>query len=91
MFLNADTKYRGNRLKDKVAIVTGDGQGIGWGIATCMAKEGAHVVVAEINEETGKKTVEELKALGSDAMFIKTDVKKKEDIDACVERTLDKF
>jgi 3-oxoacyl-[acyl-carrier protein] reductase len=91
VLLNADTRHRGNRLKDRVAIVTGAGQGIGWGIATCMAKEGAHVVVAEVNEETGEKVAEELKALGSDAMFVKTDVKKKEDIDACVEKTLDKF
>jgi 3-oxoacyl-[acyl-carrier protein] reductase len=91
VLLNADTQYRGKRLKDKVAIITGAGQGIGWGIATCMAKEGAHIVVADIKEETGLKTVEELKALGSDALFVKTDVKKKEDIDACVEKTLDKY
>ena len=91
MLLNADTKNRGKRLKDKVAIVTGAAQGIGWGIATCMAKEGANVVVADLNEEVGEKTAQELKKLGSDAMFMKVNVKNKDDIDNCVEKTLEKY
>lgn len=90
MLLNADTKFRGKRLQGKSAIVIGAAMGIGWGIATCMAKEGANVTVADINEEKGKETVEELKALGSDAMFVKVDCSKKEDIDNCVELTLKK-
>ena len=91
MLLNADIKYRGQRLKGKSAIVIGSAMGIGWGVATCMAKEGANIVVADINEEKGQETVEELKALGSDAMFVKVDCKSKEDIDNCVELTLQKF
>ena len=42
-----------NRLHDKVAIVTGAGEGIGRGVARCFAAEGAHVVIAKINQETG--------------------------------------
>lgn len=91
MILSPDVMRRGQRLKGKSAIVIGSAMGIGWGIATCMAKEGANVVVADINEEKGKQTVEELKALGSDAMFCKVDCSKKEDIDACVEATLQKY
>jgi len=62
------------RLKDKVAIITGAGQGIGRAYANRFAKEGAKIVVAEINEEIGRRTEQEVKALGADALFIKTDV-----------------
>ena len=62
------------RLKDKVAIITGAGQGIGRAYANRFAKEGAKIVVAEINEEIGRRTESEVKAAGSDALFVKTDV-----------------
>src|SRR3989337_239200 len=91
MLLNADTIHRGQRLKGKSAIVIGSAMGIGWGIAVCMAKEGANVVVADINEEKGRQTTEELKALGSDAMFVKVDCSRQEDIENVVEQTLRKY
>lgn len=62
------------RLKDKVAIVTGSGKGIGKGIALEFAKEGASVVVATIEEAEGKATEQEIRSLGGTAMFIQTDV-----------------
>ncbi len=62
------------RLKDKVAIITGAGQGIGRAYATRFAREGAKVVVAEINEEIGRRTEQEIKATGAEALFVKTDV-----------------
>jgi len=62
------------RLQDKVTIITGAGQGIGRAYANRFAKEGAHVVVAEINEEIGRRTEAEIKATGAEAMFVKTDV-----------------
>jgi len=62
------------RLKDKKAIVTGAGQGIGRSIALKMAQEGADVVIAEWNPETGNQTKKEVEALGRKALFMKVDV-----------------
>jgi NAD(P)-dependent dehydrogenase (short-subunit alcohol dehydrogenase family) len=62
------------RLKDKVAIITGAGQGIGRAYANRFAREGAKIVVAEINEEIGRRTEQEVKAAGGDALYVKTDV-----------------
>lgn len=62
------------RFKDKVAIVTGAGQGIGEAYALALAAEGAAVVVAEINEESGQQVADRIVAAGGKALFVKTDV-----------------
>jgi NAD(P)-dependent dehydrogenase (short-subunit alcohol dehydrogenase family) len=62
------------RLEGKTAVVTGAGQGIGAAIARCFAAEGARVVVAELNPETGAALAGELKAAGGSALFAPTDV-----------------
>ncbi len=62
------------RLKDKKAIVTGAGQGIGRSIALKLAQEGADVVVAEMNSDTGARTAKDVEALGRKAIFISIDV-----------------
>jgi 3-oxoacyl-[acyl-carrier protein] reductase len=62
------------KLKDKKAIVTGAGQGIGRSIALKMAQEGADVVIVEWNPETGNQTKKEVEALGRKALFIAVDV-----------------
>jgi len=62
------------RLKDKVAVITGGGQGIGRAYANRFAREGAKIVVAEINDEIGRRTEQEVKAAGAEALFVKTDV-----------------
>jgi len=62
------------RLKEKKAIITGAGQGIGRSIALKMAQEGADVVIAEINSNTGNKTKKEVEALGRKALFFPVDV-----------------
>ena len=62
------------RLSDKKAIVTGAGQGIGRSIALKMAQEGADVVIAEWNSETGNETKKQVEALGRKALFMKVDV-----------------
>jgi NAD(P)-dependent dehydrogenase (short-subunit alcohol dehydrogenase family) len=80
-----------DRLKDRVAIVTGAGQGIGRGIARRFAREGARVVVAEIDPETGPRTAGELEALGAEALCVRTDVARAEQIDAMVAAARERF
>jgi NAD(P)-dependent dehydrogenase (short-subunit alcohol dehydrogenase family) len=62
------------RLKDKKAIVTGAGQGIGRSIALKMAQEGADVVIAEWKSDTGNQTKKDVEASGRKALFVKVDV-----------------
>lgn len=68
-------------LDGNVAVVTGAGQGIGKGVARRLVLEGAKVVVAELNEQQGEQTAVELRELGGDAVFVKTDVSKKADVE----------
>lgn len=79
------------RLEDKIAIVTGSGAGMGKAIAVRFAAEGAHVVGAEIDEETGRRTAAEVEAHDRRGLFVKTDMAKIADIDAMVARTVETF
>ena len=76
------------KLENKIAIVTGAGQGIGRAIATKLAAEGATVVVTDINEATAKETAE---AIGGGAVGIRTDVTSRESVDAMVEQVRTQF
>jgi len=79
------------RLEGQVAIVTGAGQGIGRAIALTLAKEGAAVVVNDINLESAKKVADEIKSQGGQAQPIKADVSNREEVNTLVEKTLDNF
>ena len=78
-------------LKDKIAIVTGAGVGIGKAIALRYAKEGAHVVVAEINATTGQQTAAEVSAHDRRGLFVKTDLSNLSHINAMVAKTVETF
>jgi NAD(P)-dependent dehydrogenase (short-subunit alcohol dehydrogenase family) len=60
-------------IENKVAIITGAGSGIGKAIAILFAKEGAKVMVSDVNENGGNSTVDDIKQTGGDAFFIKAD------------------
>ena len=68
------------RLKDKVAIITGAGAGIGRAIAQLFASEGARVLVAEINDHSGRDTVEKIQQKGGEAIFCQTDISVEQDV-----------
>jgi 3-oxoacyl-[acyl-carrier protein] reductase len=76
------------RLKDKRVIVTGAGQGIGRSIALKMAQEGAHVVIAEMNPDTGNQTKKEAEALGRKALSFPVDVADQKQVRGMVEEVL---
>jgi NAD(P)-dependent dehydrogenase (short-subunit alcohol dehydrogenase family) len=75
-------------LQDKIALVTGAGDGIGRAIALRYAQEGAHVVVAEINESKGRATVEQIVAAGGRALLIATDVRRASEHTRLIDRIL---
>ena len=80
------------RLKGRAAIVTGAGQGIGRGIARRFAREGANLLVAEIDERNGRACALELAAeFGVRALFVPTDVGVREQVIGAVERTVAEF
>jgi NAD(P)-dependent dehydrogenase (short-subunit alcohol dehydrogenase family) len=68
------------RLKDKVAIITGSASGMGRGAAIHLAREGAKIIVTDIEVDGGKETVELVKKSGGQAAFIECDVSKSNDV-----------
>lgn len=79
------------RLKDKVAIITGGSQGIGKEIGLTFGKQGSKVVIADINEETGKDAVKELEEKGIEVLFVKTDVSKEDNVVNLINTTVEHF
>lgn len=81
-----------DKFKSKVAVVTGGSRDIGRAISIKLAKEGAKVVVNYYNSESGaKETVDKIKSLGGEAIAVKADVSKLEDIENLKAKTVDAF
>ena len=75
----------------KVAIVTGSSSGIGRASALFYAREGARVVVSDLDEKGGQETVQLIQAASGEAFFVKTDVATPADCEALVKKTVKKF
>ncbi|MDD2546530.1 MAG: SDR family oxidoreductase [Burkholderiaceae bacterium] len=75
-------------LKNKVALVTGAASGIGRAIALVAAREGAKVVVSDVNAHDGEETAALVCAVGGDAIFVPADVSQAADCEALVQRTV---
>jgi len=78
-------------LKGKVAIITGARRGMGRTHALTLAKAGAKVVVADISQEDCEKVVKEIEKEGGEALAVKCDVAKKEEVDEMVKKTVEKW
>ncbi len=79
------------RLERQVAIVTGAGRGIGRAIALTLAREGAAVVVNDVNLESAEQVAGEIKSRGGRARPVKADVSNGEEVNKLVQETLDSF
>lgn len=79
------------RLSGKVAVITGAASGMGRATSILFAKEGAKVVVADINDKGGAETVGEIKKAGGEAIFVHTDVSKEKDVANLIKTAVDKY
>ncbi len=78
-------------LDSRIAIVTGAGGGVGRGIATALAREGASVAIVDINFEGAKETAAQLVALGAEALAIECDIRESSQVDAAVASVVERF
>jgi NAD(P)-dependent dehydrogenase (short-subunit alcohol dehydrogenase family) len=79
------------KLKDKIAVVTGAGSGMGKSIAIVYASEGARVVVSDINEASANATVDEIKSTGGEAIAVLANVAKEKDIQNLIDTAVQTF
>ncbi len=77
------------RLKDKVAIITGSGQGIGKATALLFAREGAAVIVAEYNKDTGEAVATKINEAGGEGRFVQVDIANRESVQALISDVLE--
>ena len=80
-----------NRLRGKIAAITGAGMGLGQAVAALFAAEGARVVVAEINAQAGQETVNRIQAQGGEAALVQIDVRQAQDAERLTRATVERF
>ena len=80
-----------NLVKDKVALVTGGGSGIGRASALTFAREGAQVVVSDVAVEGGEETVQLIKKTGGEAVFTKADVSQAAQVEALIAKAVEAY
>jgi NAD(P)-dependent dehydrogenase (short-subunit alcohol dehydrogenase family) len=78
-------------LDGKVGIVTGAAQGLGRATALLASREGSKVIVADINEQGGEETAEEIRRQSGEALFVPTDVTREEQVEAMVAAAVEEF
>src|SRR5437762_12829963 len=78
-------------LNGKVALVTGGASGIGRATALTFAREGAKLVIADMNEEGGQQTVHMITENGGEATFVRTDVSKAAAVAAMISTTVETY
>ena len=79
------------RLKDKVSLITGAASGIGAATARTFAREGAAVMVADINDEGGHRMVDQIRDAGGTAEFVHADIGQPKEVEAMIKSTVDRF
>ncbi len=79
------------KLKDQIAIITGAGRGIGRSIAIAFAKEGANIVICDINEEDANSVLKEVKGHSVDGIIIKADISRGDEVKRLIDATVNKF
>src|SRR4029077_6009323 len=79
------------RLEQRIAIVTGAGQGIGRAIARGFAREGASVVIADVNEESARTGKDEIEAGGGRALVMRTDVSNEISVQTMAKKSVEEF
>ena len=78
-----------DRLKNKVALVTGGSSGIGRAAAQLFVREGAKVVVADVNGEGGEATLKSIRETGGDAHFVRTDISNAAEVKALIDKIIE--
>ena len=78
-------------LADQAALITGAGSGMGRATAVLFAREGAKVVVVDIDEAGGEKTVAQIRAENGEGIFVSTDVARAADAEAMIQQTIDTY
>jgi NAD(P)-dependent dehydrogenase (short-subunit alcohol dehydrogenase family) len=78
-------------LDGKIALITGAASGIGRATAKIFAREGASLVLADIVEAGGQETLQMVKEMGADAMFVRTDVARSQEVNALVARAVETY